>query len=414
MTRSDTIFPHIGCSRNHLASLKSMKNLLVALILLNIGHGAKAQRTPFALKFSHQIESGIADGSIRPTRAGTLYSFIGEYYNASSYSDIPISWGLDSVRVDDYTIMEALPYIVDRAKDHQIVIISENHLRPQHRIFAKWLLGKLGQQGFRHLGVETFIHLNNSTVLFDSNLVNRGYPLDSPVTGTYTMEPKMGDLVRRALTLGYVPFAYEASAKVAGKDRDEVQADNIIKYLLTNPGARIVIVCGFHHAIESEVIKRRSSYWMAKYLKDKTGIDPLTIYQDNFTEKFVMNEHPCLTELDISLPSIFTDGEGEVIRFSDQVDIEIVHPITRYRNGRPAWMYENDDFNPVPIKIDRDKTKFPVIVSAYKKGEEDGVPIDRMEIKYKYDHKVLVLDKGEYLVRIFDGTSYDDYLETVR
>lgn len=371
------------------------------------------QNEPFATKFSHEIEKGIADGSIGPSRAGTLYSLIGEYYRAATYSDIPVSWGVDSLEIDRYTLEVALPHIIEEAKSHQIVIISENHLKPQHRIFAKKILVELAKHGFRHLGLETFAHFENSTKLLDSALIERGYPLNSPLTGTYTMEPQMGDLVRTALSLGYSPFAYEQSEKIDGKDRDEVQADNIIKYLNSNPGARIVVVCGFHHAIESEIIKRRNSYWMAKYLKDKTEINPLTIYQDNFTEKFAENEHPYLRKLVISDPSVFTDAEGDIIRFSDQVDIEIVHPITRYRNGRPNWLYEGDQYKPVIIKIDRENTNFPVIVSAFKSGEQNGVPVDRIEIRYRYDQKMLVLKEGEYEIQVFDGMNYVKYNETV-
>jgi hypothetical protein len=225
----------------------------------------------------------------------------------------------------------------------------------------------------------------------------------------------MGDLVRTALQLKYIPFAYEESPKVEGKDRDEVQADNITKYLDSNPGARIVIVCGFHHAIESKIIKRRNSFWMAKYLQDKTGIDPLTIYQDNFTEKFVENEHPGLKKSNIIVPSVFINSKGEIVRFTDHVDIEVMHPITRYRNGRPNWMYENNDFKSVPLRIDRDKTKFPIIAAAYKVGEQDGTPVDRIETKYRFDHKGLVLNKGdEYLIKIFDGENYIEYLEEIR
>ncbi len=389
-------------------------NRLTLILIFALTYGmVNSQPPPKEIKFSSEIEKGLADGLIRSTRAGTLYSFIGEYYTAARYSDIPVSWGIDSLVVDNYILESALPHVVDQARSHQIVIISENHLRPQHRIFAKNIIEELSKEGFGHLGLETFGHRSNSNELLDSNLLERGYPLDSPLTGTYTLEPKMGDLVRTALKLKYIPFAYEESEKVEGKDRDEIQADNIIKYLNSNPGAKIIIVCGFHHAIESDVIKRRSSYWMAKYLKDKTGIDPLTIYQDNFTEKFSENEHPFLKDCNIHRPSVFTDSKGEMIRMSDHVDVEIVHPITRYRNGRPNWMYENGDCKSVPIKMDRSETKFPVIVSAHLKSEQNGVPTDRIELRHRYDNKVLVLRKGEYLVKVYDGENSIEYIEDV-
>lgn len=388
-----------------------MKKLTLILIFALTYGGMNSQPPPIEIKFSYEIEKDLADGLIRSTRAGSLYSFIGEYYTAATYSDIPVSWGIDSLVLDNYNLESALPFIVDEARSHQIVIISENHLRPQHRIFAKNIIEELSKEGFGHLGLETFVHRSNTNELWDSNLVERGYPLDSSLTGTYTLEPKMGDLVRTALRLEYIPFAYEESEKVEGKDRDEVQADNIIQYLNSNPGARIIIVCGFHHAVESDVIKRRSSYWMAKYLKDKTGIDPLTIYQDNFTEKFSENEHPFLKDCNIHVPSVFADSKGERIRLSDHVDVEVIHPITRYLNGRPNWLYENGECKSVPLRIDRSETKFPVIVSAHLNSEQNGVPLDRIELRHRYDNKVLVLGKGEYLVNIYDGENSIEYVD---
>lgn len=62
-------------------------------------------------------------------------------------------------------------------------------------------------------------------------------------------------------------------------------ADNIISYMNQNQVKKIIIHCGWHHASGNPIFKREKQLWLAKYLKDKTGLDPLTIYQDNFTEK---------------------------------------------------------------------------------------------------------------------------------
>ena len=74
-----------------------------------------------------------------------LYSLIGDYYNSIQYSDIPVSWGLDSISMDAYSTEDALSRIITEAKEHQIVIISENHLRPQHRIFADKIITELAK-----------------------------------------------------------------------------------------------------------------------------------------------------------------------------------------------------------------------------------------------------------------------------
>ena len=373
---------------------------------------ALAQTHPYEVKFSHQIESELAEEKIRPSRAGLLYSLIGDYHNSNQYSDIPISWGVDSLSLESYSTQNAIRKIVEVAEKQQVVIISENHLKPQHRIFANKVITELAKIGFEHLGLETFTTISNSNTLLDSTLSERGYPLNSPLTGTYTLEPQMGNLVRNAIKSNLKLFAYERSQKIEGKDRDEIQADNIIKYLELNPKARIIIVCGFHHAIESNMVKRGNSYWMAKYLKEKSGIDPLTIYQDNFTEKFIETEHFLLKDLKIDEPSVFVHKSGQIVSVTQNVDIEIIHPKTIYIDGRPNWLFESN--KPVKVNLDSFDINFPIIVSAFLIDEVNSVPIDRIELKHKYDKKLLALKAGEYRITIYDGEVINEYNQTVK
>jgi len=252
-------------------------NIKIILLFLITSHLAHSQSHSYEIKFSHEIEKGISDQSLRSSKAGLLYSLIGKYHLSNTYSDFPVSWGVDTLALDKYEIVDALSPILEEAKNHQLVIISENHLKPQHRIFAKRLIRGLSEMGYRHLGLETFAHAGNNE-LIDSKLKERGYPLDSPLTGTYTMESEMGELVREAIDLNYKLFAYERTEKIKGMDRDEIQANNIINYLRNHPNGKMVILCGFHHAIESDLKKYGKYKWLAKHLKDETGIDPLTIY----------------------------------------------------------------------------------------------------------------------------------------
>lgn len=384
-------------------------NFIHIILLLTFSVISSAQSHPYTVKFTHQIESGIADQTVKPYRVGLLYSLINEYYLSNTYSDIPVSWGVDTLSLDSFHLMDALPKIVEDAEQHQIVIISENHLKPQHRIFAKKVINALSKSGFSHLGLETFSSTDNSNILMDEGLIDRGYPLDAPQTGTYTMEPRMGELVREAIRLEYKLFAYERSKKIKGVDRDQIQADNIIRYLKKHPDEKVIIVCGFHHAIESNHLKYGKYNWMASYLKNKTGIDPLTIYQDNFTEKFIEDEHPILSKIDIVKPSVFVDDDGKIVHLTDHIDIEIVHPKTFYKDGRPNWLFENEDYQSVAVEKDIDSLQYPRIVSAYYSGEKDSVPVDRIELKHKFDRKRLVLRSGNYRIHIGDGKLEHSY-----
>jgi len=385
---------------------------LLSLILISLFLFIKnndAQSHPYEVKFSHQIENGVSTETLRPSRAGLLYSLIGDYHTANSYSDFPISWGVDSLDLDSFDVVDALPLIITEAKKHQIVIISENHLKPQHRIFAKKIINELSKFGFNHFGLETFSSTENSNLLLDTELIERGYPLDSQMTGIYSLEPNMGELVRDAINHNYTFFAYERSQKIEGKDRDEIQADNIVRYLNLHPGEKVIILCGFHHVIESDLPKRGNFKWMAKHLKDKMGINPLTIYQDNFTEKFIEDEHPYLCKMSVLSPSLFVDNNMNIVPISEHVDIEVIHPKTIYKNGRANWLYENEDYRVVPIKKDVIELNYPIIASAYRKGEVNSVPVDRIEIKHKYGVSNLVLKSGTYRINLFDGEAEFDY-----
>lgn len=388
------------------------KYYLLSLFLC-VGQFAFAQSHPYQVKFSYQIEQQLAEEKIRPARAGLLYSLIGDYHNSVQFSDIPVSWGVDSLDVEEYALESALPKIIEAAREHQIVIISENHLRPQHRIFAAQIIAALSQIGYQHLGMETLASISNGYTLLDSTLNERGYPLSSPLTGTYTFEPQMGNLVRQAHQSGLNLFAYEKRQKVEGKDREEIQADNIIQYVEAYPDSKIIIFCGFYHAIESDRIKRGTAFHMAKYLKYKLGIDPLTIYQDNFTEKFIYNEHPSLGSLAVDEPSVFIDKSGEVAQLTQHIDIEVIHPKTAYRNNRPSWLYRDNGYKAVEPELDNMELDYPIIVEAYLADEENSVPVDRIEIKHPYDSKALVLNKGEYRIVVIDGVQKNEYQKTV-
>lgn len=389
------------------------KKRYLLFLLLSLGQFLFGQSHPYEVKYSYQIETDLADEKIAPSRAGLLYSLIGDYNNSIQYSEMPVSWGLDTLALSDYSMENALSKIVKEAKNHQIVIISENHLKPQHRVFADKLIGELSKMGFDHLGLETFANISNSNELLDSKLIERGYPLNSPLTGTYTLEPQMGKLVRNAINAKLKLFAYERSDKIKGKDRDEIQADNIIKYIKSNPNSKIIILCGFYHAIESTQIKRDNKFWMAKYLKDKIGVDPLTIYQDNFTEKHIENEHPILKSLNISDPSVFVDKSGKIVRLTKHVDIEVIHPKTIFVNNRPNWLYDGGVNRAVKVKTKSEELDFPIIVEAYPIDENNSVPVDRIELKHKYDNKVLVLSKGEYRIVLRDRDQIIEYNQTI-
>ena len=359
------------------------------------------QGLPKVHQFSHEIEEGIASGEFRITSASYLYTFISNYHQAIAAYDIPVSWGVDSLELNQYQIKPALQRIVEAAKDKQIVIISESHLKPQHRIFAKEVIVALAEHGFSYLGMETLSpDLSRSDQLLDTMLNVRGYA-DFEKSGYYSREPQMGDLIRTAKGNGYILFGYEREKKDPNISRDEIHANNVIKYMENHPANKVILLCGWYHAIESELLERQKSTWMARYLKLNYSIDPLTIYQDNFTEKVLQNEHELLAELQIEEPSVFVDDRDQIVRLTDKVDIEVIHPKTTYVNGRPGWLYQDQSYKEYKLDKKLIDMEYPLFLRAYLPGEEkDGTPVDVVELKEKYDQRRLILRPGKYVIRI--------------
>ena len=158
------------------------------------------------------------------------FSYIGDLRNMHKMwdSQAKARKKLTQVQKDSFALFEesnAIEYILEKAKEHQIVIINEGHHMPQHRVFTTQLLEGLKEQGFNHLGLETYF----ANPKADSLLQENGYP--TLKSGYYTKEPQFGNLVREAHKQGYKVFGYESQGHKNGKEREINQARNIKEYI---------------------------------------------------------------------------------------------------------------------------------------------------------------------------------------
>ena len=113
-------------------------------------------------------------------------------------------------------------------------------------------------------------------------------------------------------------------------------------------------------------------------------------------------ESPLFQLMDFDKPTILIDDKGEFYngkRGLEYFDALVYFPRTNYIYNRPNWLInsnENEIYKVEDISID-----FPVIIQAFNKNESNkAVPIDIIELEYKYDRTVLVLPKGEYRLEI--------------
>ena len=256
------------------------------------------------------------------------------------------------------------------------------------------LLLELFKNGYRNLGLEALSNGEN----LDSELNRRKYP--NLKTGHYIKEPQFGNLVREALEIGYDVFAFESNGE-GESSREIEQAQNIQEKISSKPDEKFLIYSGYDHALEGD-----HQYWgkaMAGRLAEYTGINPLTINQVEYSETSIPDfNHPLLKALDVIVPTVLIDQNHSPLRYKQGdawTDIAVIHPTTKYIDRRPHWLFSNDtqkvsiDLDDIDIDIE-----FPVMVLAYKKGEDIGiaVPVDIVEVKNKNEVCTLGLKKGRY------------------
>ena len=407
--------------------MEKVNQIFLLIILISSSIYGQEKKIPLHdLKFSYEIEKELAEETLRKTTAAYYYSYLGNYEQALKHYELHLDWGLDSISTRDsidflqYQPVDAYDFLEEKTKEEQIVIISEAHHKPQHRIFTRKLLKSLYQNGFRYLGLETMSPSYGDTTQFlmDTQLSERGFPLNSPMTGYYTREPQMANLVRTALELGFEIFGYESTERK--KERDLQQAININRFIDAHPKGKVVIHCGWYHAIESDYPKRKSDNYMAYHLKRMTGIDPLTIYQDALSEKQILPESPLYKMVKAESTSVLVNKEGTIFNGIDNrnhFDILIYHPRTKYLKNRPNWLLDIKGNKAVKIKKRKiSKIQYPIIVKAFaNKENRNATPIDQIELKDRKDSTPLVLKKGIYRMLLIDKDRNEvEYIKKVK
>ena len=360
-------------------------------------------------KFSSEIEDKVAKDTVpwKYQFSAADYATKGDYKNALIQWDLAMKTReksytktqIDSIN-QKYTKVKAADYIIEQSKKNQVVIINEAHHNSFHRVFTKSLLQKLFDNGYKNLGLEA---LGNGEYL-DSTLNNRKYPILK--TGHYIKDPQFGNLVRDALEIGYELFAYENMGKGGGKPREIEQARNIEKVINSKPNEKFLIHCGFDHALEGTLNSWEKA--MAGRLTEYTRINPLTINQVVYSEKSDPKfNHPLVKALNIEQSTIVIDKNNNPLKYERGeawTDIAVFHPNTEYIDNRPNWLFENGNKN-VSISLKGIQIEFPVMVLAFKKGEDINlaVPNDITELKSLTDNCNLGLKNGNYNIVVTNG-----------
>ena len=306
----------------------------------------------------------------------------------------------DAAKVRLATAEPALGLIAKAAAGTRIVILNEAHHSPRDRAFALEVAKALRPLGYTLLAVETFTNLPPLTAA----LARDGFP--RLTSGIYLKEPVFGDFVRRALGLGYSPIAYEQDSEQRKNGepgipgREQAQAENLAAALRANPGRKLFVYVGLSHVAESPIASGSGRIeWMAARLKKLTGIDPLTVDQTTLAEDSTSRpgrEAWALAAAKLGRTSVLRlDGRPFVFGpYASAVDLQVLHPPTRLRGGRPDWLAAMGR-RPSPVPPALIPKRGRQLVQAFLAAEPaDAVPVDQVVVEAGKPVPMLMLPEG--------------------
>ncbi len=292
----------------------------------------------------------------------------------------------------------AAGYIHLMAKNRRVTMINEAFAKPLHRAFTMSLLAGFYRMGYRYLAMEML-----------NNFANQRLSSVGMHSGYYVGEPVAGELMRSAIAMGYTLVSYEDTlASVHNANvRDSVQAANIYHVLQLDSTAKILVHASFAHI--SKKPGPEGQIPMALAFWHMSGIEPLTIDQTDMTEESNFGYGRVIyqaytTKYTITEPSIALINNNPVnVTDKDLYDLCVIHPPTKYTDGRPTWMNFGGLRHPTYIKALSNAVFF---VQAYYQQEIDNndntpwqlVPADQTYTLGGKDRYLLYLQKGKYKV----------------
>ena len=279
--------------------------------------------------------------------------------------------------------------IIHLSKNEKVLMLNENHWYPKHRLLASQLLLGLKQNGFQYLAIEAIDSKK------DSILNIRKFP--SKNTGYYTREPFFAHFTRKAIDLGFTIIQYD---DLESKNRELAQAENLKTILDNDANAKIFVYAGLDHILECSDSKKR----MAEYLKEISGINPLTINQSKIVANTTNN-----------LELFSSDSFKGISQLNSSVDYFLVN------NLKPNLrdIYQNLEFKTFTIKLKRTKNdnNKNVLITIYNKTEYDllhfnAIPIHNYISELNQEINI-ALPEGNYYVNIFTNDNvklFSDYI----
>lgn len=306
------------------------------------------------------------------------------------------------------TARNAVDEITEAARGRRVVFLNENHFASRHRSFLAQVLRALRAEGFDVLAGETFYNgaraADRVEGLASSAKVGFGH-------GTYIWDPVLAETVREALDLGYRLTAYEnttplrelpADRRIAV--REAAQAANLATALAASPRSRFVVYVGFSHLRETP--DARGNLWLARRLRDLTGIDPLTVHQAT-TGSFGPDgkDSPTASAVMATFrpqhPIVVRTVEGQALdAAAEGADLTVFHPPLDPVAGRPGWLAADPKRKQATITWRTEETDGLLLAQAcHADSEGPTIPADQYLADERAKTLTFFLRPGRYVVR---------------
>jgi hypothetical protein len=345
---------------------------------------------------AHKLQSGTAPPTFDDQALAFFESLVGNTYT--------LNWKMSKVRAkkgEQVNFTPAVEYIIHACKESQVVMINEDHNTPKHRILTYNLLEDFYRLGYRYLAVEA---LEN-----DSSCINLGYPQIK--SGFYMAEPNMGNLLKKAIRLGFTVVSYESkdSTKYSGESesyldniREVNQAKNLNNILEKDPKAKIIVHAGHGHIWE----KGGDIIFMAEYFKILSGINPMTINQSiNSMDEFKDKLDSTINFNQTQIPYVVLDKNNwPKVSNGDKpgdYNLLVAWPSAQEKYGRKDYMISKKGTHLHMVNVQ--KKDVGKLVQIKSLDPKDDIPLDQFVVKKGVLKYGVALDLGKYYVQITDS-----------
>ena len=299
----------------------------------------------------------------------------------------------------------SIEYIVNRFGNEPIIMVNEAHDRGQNRDFARKLLPKLYEKGFKYLCVEALEVLGQKK---DSLLNKRTFPILS--SGYYLKESAFGQLIRDALKLGFKIVAYEDTSAfnpnisyIEGQNiREIAQAKNIVSIFKGDKSAKVLVYAGYGH-----IEKRTNDKWikmaekLCKTLNRNIPSIDCVLMQEGFERKDE-NEYyrAAIDSFKFKYPIVLVQNDTPFVHpyLKGKVDLNVFLPRTNYDLGYPDWLKETDDtYYTLKLPENCDDAYLQVYkANEWREVNKEAIPVMQFTIQKDRPEYKLYLRKGDY------------------